>query len=624
MQQFTFGGDTVTARYDLADGNDFGFATEANPSISGVSGTVTFIEDGAAVSIAPSAVVFDPDTAVFNGGSVVVSYISGSDPFDILFVRNIGSGAGEIGVSGANVQYEGVTFGTISGGNAGSSLTITFTTDGNATQAAVQALLRALAYNITTDNPGLTNDLVILLDDGTGGVGAALVDVNVTPVNDAPVLQTSPKPSLGSVAEDTPTASVPGIAVSSILGGVSDPDGPSSLQGIAVIDLTEKFLGIWQYSLDGGANWLPMGTPSESAALLLAPTDLVRFVPNANYNGTPQLKFRAWDQSNSLAAGSVVSVVGQTGGTAAYSHAFVSAKLTVTAVNDAPLLQTSPQPALGTVTQDTPAASVPGIPVSTIIGGITDSDAGAAKGIAVIDLTERFLGTWQYSTDGGANWLPIGDPTDSQALLLAPTDLVRFVPNPGYYGTPQLKFRAWDQSNNLAGGTVVDTAGQTGGTGAYSTAAVSAKLTVNRNPSMTLSGTVGYVADSPAITLAPNALVTDDGPDFAGGQLNVSITTGASTSNLLQLSGDFTVDGSNNVLHNATIIGTLNPDGGEETTDLIVTFNSSADAAVVQALIRSIKFSTIGGPAGTRSIVFSLTDGDGGVSESRTKTVNVT
>ena len=46
--------------------------------------------------------------------------------------------------------------------------------------------------------------------------------------------------------------------------------------------------GSWQYTLNAGALWTTFGTPSASNARLLAANanTLVRFVPNADYNGT--------------------------------------------------------------------------------------------------------------------------------------------------------------------------------------------------------------------------------------------------------------------------------------------------------------------------------------------------
>jgi hypothetical protein len=204
---------------------------------------------------------------------------------------------------------------------------------------------------------------------------------------------------------------------------------------------------------------------------------------------------------------------------------------------------------------------------------------------------------------------------------------VRFVPNPDYYGTPQLAFRAWDLSNAEAVGTVVDTTGKHGGTGAYSVAAVSAKLTVtplNEKPVLTLSGSLGYMRNAPAVVLAPNATVTDvDSANFGGGSLRVRIAIGGGPNNTLAIGSGFTVDATGNVKQGTTIIG-KRLSNGIGTNELKIQFNTNATQSIVQALVRSITYRNVGGSAGQRRIDFTVSDGDGGLSALRTKTVNVT
>ena len=216
--------------------------------------------------------------------------------------------------------------------------------------------------------------------------------------------------------------------------------------------------------------------------------------------------------------------------------------------------------------------------------------------------------------------------SDTAARLLTPTDRVRFLPNLNYNGAPQLTFRAWDQSNGLAAGSVADTHGKVGGTGSYSTAFKSAKLTVtavNDKPVLTLSGTLSYVRNAPPIVLAPNATVADvDSANFDTGELRVRIATGGGTNNTRAIGGSFTVDASNNVLLGSTIIGTRTSNG-VGINELKVTFNASATKAIVQQLVRSITYKNVNGSAGQRIITFTVSDGDGGLSDPQSTTVNV-
>jgi ELWxxDGT repeat protein len=151
-------------------------------------------------------------------------------------------------------------------------------------------------------------------------------------------------------------------------------------------------------------------------------------------------------------------------------------------------------------------------------------------------------------------------------------------------------------------------------------------LAVNDAPIIGLSGTIAYTHDKPAIMLAPRATLTDyDSSDFYSGELTVKITGGASASNRLAIGGNFKIYPNYGfVTFGGTTIGVVNSGGGQGTTPLKVSFNTYATRSLVQQLIRSITFKTVGGAAGNRSVVFTVSDGDGGTSLAATKIVKVT
>src|SRR5207253_9362725 len=130
---------------------------------------------------------------------------------------------------------------------------------------------------------------------------------------------------------------------------------------------------------------LALGSASACAAVVLRPIDGVRLLPRANSNGTALLFFRAWDQSDGTSPGTAVNMSGNTGGGHAYSTAWDTASLTITAVNDAPVLNKDFSPALNTIAED--ATNPSGTVVSSILGGVSDVDSGAVKGIAVTSLS---------------------------------------------------------------------------------------------------------------------------------------------------------------------------------------------------------------------------------------------
>jgi hypothetical protein len=102
--------------------------------------------------------------------------------------------------------------------------------------------------------------------------------------------------------------------------------------------------------------------------------------------------------------------------------------------------------------------------------------------------------------------------------------------------------------------------------------------------------------------------------------LRVRIASGGNAADLLAFTG-FTLGEGNAVMQGTTQIGTRTSDG-VGSNELHITLNANATVAVVQQLLRSITFSTTSTP-GSRTIAFSVSDGDGETSLELTKTVVV-
>ncbi len=220
------------------------------------------------------------------------------------------------------------------------------------------------ASNVSGDDAAtVTLTLTDGMDAGVGGT----INLDITAVQDAPLLDDSASPGLTAVAEDagdddgsgadgdddaTSNANNPGTSVADLVadGSITDPDG-GAVEAIAVIAV-DNTNGVWQYSTDNGTNWNSFsGTTGSSvdiasAARLLdgtltgAGTHLVRFVPDADYNGSATITFRAWDKTSG-SAGSTANT-GSTGDATAFSSASDTASITVTAVNDAPTVSGLP------------------------------------------------------------------------------------------------------------------------------------------------------------------------------------------------------------------------------------------------------------------------------------------
>ncbi len=136
------------------------------PTITGLTTSVTFGENtvNAAPQIIDSDVTVSDAEGDFDGGALTVSGHFGGDS---ISVRDQGTGAGQIGLSGGTITYGGTAIGTATGGGAGAKFVVTF--NANATTAAVEALIENLTYaNSNNVNPAASRTLKIVLTDGGG------------------------------------------------------------------------------------------------------------------------------------------------------------------------------------------------------------------------------------------------------------------------------------------------------------------------------------------------------------------------------------------------------------------------------------------------------------------------
>jgi len=140
---------------------------------------------------------------------------------------------------------------------------------------------------------------------------------------------------------------------------------------------------------------------------------------------------------------------------------------------------------------------------------------------------------------------------------------------------------------------------------------------------------VPYTRNAPAVPVATAAVVNDaDNLNFAVGTLTARISNNATASDRLSIAnvgngaGQIGVNGSN-VSYGGTVIGTFS--GGDGSNPLQILLNAKADKVAVQALVRRISFNTAGSSTSnaTRTVSFTLADGDGGVSTAVSQDVTI-
>ncbi|WP_178119528.1 Ig-like domain-containing protein [Pseudomonas sp. SCB32] len=223
----TAGGDgtPLTVSYLGGTGNDITLTAPINaaPVLGNLGGdSVTFTQGSGSILLdgGSDATLTDSDSPDFNGGSLHVSIVAnGVSTEDVLGIRNQGTGAGQIGVSGANVTYQGTVIGSVAGGTGGSDLVVSF--NANATAAAVQALLRNLSY----DNSNASN-----------AIGQSARTVRVT-VNDGDSSSTSHADVTVAVIETVPPTATIVVADTSLLAGESSTVTITFSEAVTGLDL---------------------------------------------------------------------------------------------------------------------------------------------------------------------------------------------------------------------------------------------------------------------------------------------------------------------------------------------------------------------------------------------------
>src|SRR5262249_24855369 len=276
-------------------------------------------------------------------------------------VADIDSGAQQgiaiTGITGAGTwafSLNGTTYTNIAAASDASATLLAPTAFVRYTPAANEtgtATLTYRAWDQTSGASGSTGNATT-----NGGITAfssasSVATHNVAPVNDAPILDATKTPVLTAVAEDS---GAPVGAVGTLVSGLVDFAAPSGqvdnvtdpdvapLLGIAVTALNTAN-GTWFYSTDNGTNWNAMGAVADASARVLfadASTRSYMQPSQLNFNGTVTnaFTFRAWDRTDSLANGTAGVDATVNGGQNAYSTASDTANITVTPVNDAPVV----------------------------------------------------------------------------------------------------------------------------------------------------------------------------------------------------------------------------------------------------------------------------------------------
>ncbi len=613
---------------DLGNGDDVNDAGTALTDTSIVQVNISGTNDAPVITGPASDSVGEDGTFSLSGYQI-------ADPDDF----------GNAGMS-LTLTVAAGTFNSATGvlSNGGRTLTLT-----NATEAQLNDLLTNASYSPDADFHG-TDTLTIDVDDGGNtGTGGALTDslavtLTVGAVNDRPETQLT-EVALANVAEDTSNPT--GQTLSSLLGsGYSDATddqsattgGSDSSTALSFVAITGNAAtadqGVWQVNL--GAGWVDVpATLNDGQALIVQASRDIRFNPAADFNGDPgQLTVRLGDNSQPGLAESTsgadtkdLTTNGNLGDqTGVWTDGTVAVKTSISAVNDAP---TTPNASvtLASVAEDTTAPT--GATVQSLMAGnfndnaddqtqeavANGSTADSFGGIAIVanNADPATEGQWQYDT--GAGWTDVpADASVANALILAPSAELRFVPAENFQGTPTgLDYVVSEGDQTGANGSRGDVTYSDTGTWSDSASAATLGTAIDaRNDAPVLAGDVapsnapatateqaGEGNGSNTINLVSNASLTDidssyAGDDFGGGSITVSLAN-ATAADVFAVTD--TLPG---------VASTTPGDGG-----LTVALGSGATRAQVEAIINSLTYRNTSDAPDESTRAFDIVVNDG-------------
>jgi VCBS repeat-containing protein len=633
-----------TAAYQVSDGlSDSNIApliltvlgVNDAPVLGDMGGTLDWsLRDGAKV-IDGAVALSDIDSKDFNDGKLVVSMAGGIGSADHLGIENQGTGAGQIGVAGSNVTYEGTVIGTW--GTTGGNLVVNFATSGVSPEA-VQALIEHITYSsgvTLVGKPDRTVTFSLTDGDGTAGKGTdtGTATVTIYGVNAPPIINGM---SIGVVKEDDPQ-----FAVASGQLGINDPD-PGEAKFIPLATngqhgtFTINEAGIWEYHLN----------TADPAVNALNETDSLAdgfYVTSADYSvSVPVLITILGHNDAPVLAGKNLGTVADT----AHGLTFKLSDSLVTDPDDTSFTWTAASTLPAGITLDTDGTLhveaqynygylQPG-QTASLAFDLRVSDGQASSNTATFNLT--VAGTNDAPLLNGQELIRGGLSEDAAGMTVQLTNFYIYDPDSANF--------TWKAGSTLPAGISIDAdgllhldlAGHYDDIESGTSRLIDIDLQVNDGTSDSnvsnfwiwingeseapviggMGGTLGYDPADGAKVIDDSVTVFDlDTTDFDGGSLTVALTANGAPGDILGIAnegagaGQIGVSGST-VTYGGAAIGTFS--GGTNGSDLVVNFAGTVTTDAAKALIEHITYSSGGANVlGTpdKTVTFTLSDGSG-------------
>lgn len=325
------------------------------------------------------------------------------------------------------------------------------------TDATVTTIAQQITFENAGDDAPTTRTLTVDTATKSGHSTSSDLTLTFNHTNNQPAF--TGNAALDAINEDQMTPA--GATVSSLFSGLfSDPDSQysdesDSIAGIVVVaDASTPTSGVWQYSTDTGGSWHGIGGVSDASGLVLNTSTLLRFVPAADWSGTPgSLSVHAVDSSAAISFtnGATRQTFDTTtdGGDSAVSAGSVNLNTQVTAVNDDPTASNVPTADLNILEEASTNVDLSGMTIA-------DIDAGGSNVTLKVVASSGTL----TATSGG-NVTAGGSGTGTLTLTGTLTDLNTYISNSAAItyqgatnvsGTESLSLYLNDNGNTGAGG----------------------------------------------------------------------------------------------------------------------------------------------------------------------------
>jgi hypothetical protein len=484
------------------------------PVLVAGGGSPNFTEDGSPVAIDPAITVTDDSPTLASGTiSITGNYQSSQD---VLAFTNDGSTMGNIAVQN----------------NAGGVLTLT-SAGATATVGQWQSALRAVTYSNSSQNPNTTNRTISFkVNDGALDSNTVNKTLAVTTVNDAPVLG-GVSGGFTYTENDPATAIATGLTVTDVdsttLTGATISISANYQSGQDVLSFTNDNATMGNIAVASNTGGVLTLTSAGSTATLAQWQSALRAVKYNNSSDNPNTATRT------------VSFQADDGGAANNLSNIVSRTITVTAVNDAPVVTASG--GLTSFTEDGAAVAVD--------SGIGVSDLDSAN---LVSATIQITGNYANGQDvlafaNTANITAGAFDSVNGTLTLTGTDTVAAYQS----ALRSVTYNNTSQNPNTANRTVSFTVND-GALGSNTTTKIVTVTAVNDAPTFSAVPVSFAVNEDTQFTFTGGNAITVSDVDANSGNMTLTLSALHGTLTLtLGGGGTFTNNGTSSV----TFVGTL-------------------------------------------------------------------